>query len=138
MTAPESEAPELASTRSMFAAWNESDVERMTEFWTEDGDWIWEDFHEIPDAGTFCGSEAVRAHLRDLTSLLGGLTIEIESLSMLGDEVLAEIHFAVAGARSGVKLVDDSFCLIRFDDGRVRRFRSFLKREQALEAAGAQ
>ena len=131
----EPEHPDLATTREMFAAWNDSDVDRMTDFWTEDGDWTWEDAPEIPDRRVVRGREAVEAHLRDLTSLIGGLHLEIESLTTVGDEVLAEAHFDVAGARSGVKFVDDSFHLIRFEDGRVRRYRMFTTREQALAAA---
>ncbi len=96
---------EIATTREMFAAWNESDVERMTDFWTEDGDWTWEDAPELPDARVVRGHDNVEAHLRDLTS--------------------------------GVRFVDDSFHLIRFEDGRVRRYRIFTRREQALAASEA-
>lgn len=43
----------------MHAAWNESTIERMTEFWTEDGDWIWEDPPDLPDAQVLRGRDAV-------------------------------------------------------------------------------
>ena len=41
----------------MFEAWNSGNVDRMTEFWSDDGDWIWEDAPEIPDARVVRGRE---------------------------------------------------------------------------------
>lgn len=133
----ESEPPEFAITREMHAAWNDGNIERMTDFWTDDGDWFWEDIPELPDAQKLRGREAVEARLREVMDLIGDLRLETESISIVGDEVLADVKFAVDGAHSGVHLVDDSYHLIRYEGGRVRRYRVFTDRDQALAAAEA-
>lgn len=120
----------------MHAVWNESTIERMTDFWTEDGDWIWEDLPDLPDAQVLRGRDAVTERLRELTSLFGGMTIQDKGMTMIGDEVLVDVLFTAEGTSSGVQLDDiPIFHLIRLEDGRVRRYRSFRTREAALAAA---
>ena len=124
-------------TKKMFDAWNTGNVDRMTEFWSDDGDWIWEDAPEIPDARVVRGREQVEEHLRGVMALMGEMEIKVEELVDLGDEVLAVIQFNVRGAQSGIELAVPAFHLIRFENERVRRYRMFMKREQALRAARA-
>jgi ketosteroid isomerase-like protein len=119
----------------MFEAWNSGNVDRMIEFWSEDGDWIWEDFPDAPDARVLRGRQLVEAHLRDLLGVLGELEVHVEELVDLDDELLAVTHFTARGAQSGVPVDAPAFHLIRFEDGRVRRYRVFTDREQALSAA---
>jgi len=126
-----------ATARQMFAGWNSGNVERMTEFWTEDGDWIWEDPPDLPDARVLRGREAVEAHLRDLIGTLGEMEITVEELADLDDELFAVTHFTVKGAESGIRMDSPMFHLVEFDDGRVRRYRTFTDREQAMRAAGS-
>ena len=123
------------TARAMFDAWNAGNVDRMIEFWSEDGDWIWEDFPDVPDARVIRGREPVEAHLRDVIDVLGEMHIEVEELVDLGDELLAVTSFIAKGAQSGVQLDVPAFHLIRFEEGRVRRYRVFTDREQALRAA---
>ena len=123
--------------KKMFDAWNSGNVDRMTEFWSDDGDWIWEDAPEIPDARVVRGREQVEEHLRGVMALMGEMEIKVEELVDLGDEVLAVIQFSVRGAQSGIELDVPSYQLLRFENGRVRRYRMFMEREQALRAARA-
>ena len=129
--------PDLEIAKRMFDAWNSGNVDRMTEFWSDDGDWIWEDAPEIPDARVVRGREQVEEHLRGVIGLMGEMEIKVEELVDLGDEVLAVIRFNVHGAQSGIELDVPSFQLLRFENGRVRRYRMFMDREQALRAARA-
>ena len=129
--------PDLEIAKRMFEAWNSGNVDRMTEFWSDDGDWIWEDAPEIPDARVVRGREQVEEHLRGVIGLMGEMEIKVEELVDLGDEVLAVIRFNVHGAQSGIELDVPAFQLLRFENGRVRRYRMFMDREQALRAARA-
>ncbi len=129
--------PDLEIAKRMFDAWNSGNVDRMTEFWSDDGDWIWEDAPEIPDARVVRGREQVEEHLRGVIGLMGEMEIKVEELVDLGDEVLAVIRFNVHGAQSGIELDVPAFQLLRFENGRVRRYRMFMDREQALRAARA-
>ena len=129
--------PDLEIAKRMFEAWNSGNVDRMTEFWSDDGDWIWEDAPEIPDARVVRGREQVEEHLRGVIGLMGEMEIKVEELVDLGDEVLAVIRFNVRGAQSGIELDVPAFQLLRFENGRVRRYRMFMDREQALRAARA-
>ena len=119
----------------MYAAWNEGNVDRMIDFWAEDGDWRWEDAAEMLDAKVVVGREAVEAHLRELMSLLGDLQLTVEELVDLDGVVLATIRGRIKGAQSGVELENRAAHLVDFENGRVRRFRTFRDRDEAIAAA---
>ena len=122
--------------KRMLDAWNAGNVDRMIDFWTEDGDWIWEDAPDLPDARVVRGREQVEAHLRDVMGLLGDLKLEAEEFVDLGDDLLVVVRTSVHGAQSGIELDTPGFHLVRFENGRVRRYRWFLDRDQAVRAAG--
>jgi ketosteroid isomerase-like protein len=121
--------------RQMFAGWNSGNVDRMTEFWAEDGDWIWEDPPDMPDARVLRGREEVEAHLRDLIETLGEMSMTIEEMADVDDELMVVTRFTTRGAQSGIQMDVPIFHLVDFEDGRVRRYRTFTDREQALRAA---
>jgi ketosteroid isomerase-like protein len=123
--------------RDMYEAWNEGNVERMIDFWAEDGDWAWEDPPEFPDRRMLRGREAVEAHLRSLMEFIGGMEVEVSELLPIGDELVAVVSFTVEGAKSGIQLDTPVVQVFRFEEGRVRRCRVFTDREQAIEAARA-
>jgi ketosteroid isomerase-like protein len=117
----------------MYDAWNNGNVDRMIEFWWDDA--TWEDAPEIPDRRIIHGRENVEARLREVIQVIGDLRMEVVEIDELGDEVLGSVLFRVVGSASGVSLDVPSFHLIRFEGGRVRRYRLFSSREDALEAA---
>jgi ketosteroid isomerase-like protein len=121
----------------MYAAWNEGSVERMVDFWTEDGDWEWQDPPHFPDRRVLRGREEVESHLRGLMEFIGGMEVEVEELLPIGDELVAVVSFTVEGAKSGIELDAPVVQVFRFEEGRVRRCRVFTDREQAIEAARA-
>jgi ketosteroid isomerase-like protein len=126
-----------AIVHEMFAAWNSGNVDRMTDFWAEDGDWIWEDDPLLPDARVVRGRTEVEAHLRDVMALLGPMTLEIDEITDAGDDLLVLCHTEFDGARSGVHLDVEWSHVIRFEAGRVRRYRSFTDPEMAMRAIEA-
>ena len=121
--------------REMYEAWNQGTVDRMIDFWTEDGDWHWEDPPELPDRRVLRGREDVEAHLRDLIEFIGGMRVEVEELLAIEDELVSVVRFTVTGAKSGIQLDTPIVQVFTFESGRVRRCRVFTDREQAIEAA---
>lgn len=121
--------------RDMYAAWNEGNVERMIDFWAEDGDWQWEDPPDFPDRRVLRGRAEVEAHLRGLMEFIGGMEVEVAELLPIGDELVAVVNFTVEGAKSGIQLDAPVVQVFRFEAGRVRRCRVFTNRQQAIEAA---
>jgi ketosteroid isomerase-like protein len=127
----------VSVARDMYDAWNEGNVERMIDFWAEDGDWVWEDPPDFPDRRVLRGREEVEAHLRGLMEFIGGMEVEVEELLPIGDELVAVVSFTLEGAKSGIQLDAPVVQVFRFEEGRVRRCRVFTNREQAIEAARA-
>jgi ketosteroid isomerase-like protein len=121
--------------REMYEAWNEGTVDRMIDFWTEDGDWHWEDPPEFPGRRVLRGRDEVEAHLRDLIEFIGGMRVEVEELLEIEDELVSVVRFTVTGAKSGIELDTPIVQVFRFESGRVRRCRVFTDREQAIRAA---
>jgi ketosteroid isomerase-like protein len=121
--------------RDMYAAWNEGNVERMIDFWAEDGDWQWEDPPDFPDRRVLRGRAEVEAHLRGLMEFIGGMEVEVAELLPIGDELVAVVNFTVEGAKSGIQLDAPVVQVFRFEGGRVRRCRVFTNRQQAIQAA---
>jgi ketosteroid isomerase-like protein len=125
----------VAIARDMYDAWNEGNVERMIDFWAEDGDWQWEDPPDFPDRRVLRGRAEVEAHLRGLMEFIGDMAVEVDELLPIGAELVAVVHFTLEGARSGIQLDAPVVQVFRFEDGRVRRCRVFTNREQAIKAA---
>ena len=125
----------FATTRALFEAWNEGNVERMEEFWTADGDWTWEDPPDLPDARVVKGKAQVQAHIRELMDLLGDLRAEVGELRAVGDAMLATLTTTVEGGQSGVAIDTAWVHVAHFDGGRVRRWQVFTSPEAALAAA---
>jgi ketosteroid isomerase-like protein len=124
------------TVREMIDAWNEGNVDRMIDFWVEDGDWIWEDPPDFPGAGVFRGRDAVERHLRETMEILEGQQITIERVDDLGNEAfLIEVSGKVRGAQSGIELEAPGAHVVNFERGRVRRYRFFIDRDQARAAA---
>jgi ketosteroid isomerase-like protein len=125
----------VAIARDMYTAWNEGNVARMIDFWAEDGEWEWHDPPDFPDRRVLRGREEVEAHLRSLMEFIGGMEVQVEELLPIGDELVAVVEFTVEGAKSGIELDTPVVQVFRFEDGRVRRCRVFMDRDQAVEAA---
>jgi ketosteroid isomerase-like protein len=125
----------VSVARDMYDAWNEGNVERMTDFWAEDGDWEWQDPPDFPDRRVLRGRDEVEAHLRGLMEFIGDLEVEVDELLPIGDELVAVVRFTLEGAKSGIQLDAPVVQVFRFEEGRVRRCRVFTNREQAIEAA---
>jgi ketosteroid isomerase-like protein len=117
----------------MFDAWNDGNVDRMIEFWWDDA--TWEDAPEMPDRQIVRGRENVEARLREVIELMGEMEIEVVELEELGDEILGSVQVRAVGSASGISLDAPACHLIRFEGGRVRRYRIFSTHEHALEAA---
>jgi ketosteroid isomerase-like protein len=128
---------DIATARRMIDAWNDGNVDRMIEFWAQDGDWIWEDAPDFPDRKVVRGREAVEAHLRDIVNLFGEMRITLSQIRQMSDEVLIVGSAAVHGAASGIELEFGWAHLVTFDNGKVRRYRAFTDVQQALDAAAS-
>lgn len=59
-----------------------------------------------------------------------------EEFTDAGERVLVKARRSGRGTASGVRVEEQQFHVFDFADGLVVRFRSFLRREKALEAAG--
>jgi ketosteroid isomerase-like protein len=125
----------VSVARKMYEAWNEGNVERMIDFWAEDGEWEWQDPPDFPDRRILRGREEVEAHLRGLMEFIGDMEVEVDELLPIGDELVAVVSFTLEGAKSGIQLDAPVVQVFRFEEGRVRRCRVFTNREQAIEAA---
>jgi ketosteroid isomerase-like protein len=126
---------DLATARTMIDAWNEGNVSRLIDFWHDDG--VWEDFPQTPDRAVVHGREAIEDHLRDVIDILGVLHLTVDDFSRVGDEVLISGSMQLEGAHSGIETDARWFGLVRFEGRRVRRYRNFFSREEALAAAEA-
>jgi ketosteroid isomerase-like protein len=58
-------------------------------------------------------------------------------MEAVGDEVVAEVAFTMEGAGSGVNLEVPSYAAILLEEGKIRSYRVFADREDAVRAAEA-
>ena len=82
------------------------------------------------------GKEGVREMFRDLDENFTGMVVEFPEVRDLGDRVLALGHLRAHGHESGVQVGVSFNQLVDFKNGKLIRIRSFLDRQEALEAAG--
>ena len=82
------------------------------------------------------GTEEVRELFRDADESLEGMVFEVSEVRDLSDRVLALGRLRARGHESGVETNVSFNQVVDFRNGKVSRLRSFLDREDALEAAG--
>jgi hypothetical protein len=89
--------------------------------------------------GVYEGPDAIRRFFVDIEDIGPDFRIEVERLVSSGeDQVLAFLRATVSGRASGIPAASDMPTANIYDlvEGKIRRIRIFLDRQQALEVAG--
>ena len=93
----------------------------------------------MPDADRYVGEAAVRERVESYLATGWDGQMRVQEYIDAGDEVLVLWHFTGQGVLGGVPMdIPTVGHLYSFEDGKVRRIRQYLSREEALEAAGLQ
>ena len=115
--------------RGLFAAIERQDWEAALGSFDPEVEWS-------PMEGTFHGPEGVVRSLAEWLEPWEEHTIEAEEFTEVGDEVLAVIHLVGRGVGSGMEIDQRFFQVYAVRDGRVIRMVEFIRRDEALAAAG--
>jgi ketosteroid isomerase-like protein len=124
---------------------NSEIAERFVDHWNETGEPPWDELD--PDvvfvidpssfvAGTYRGHDGIRALIRLTEEIFDEFRYEVDELIEIGESVLAVGRLRVRGKQSGATGTQSGAWLIRVRDGRIVSYRSYLRREEALEAVG--
>jgi ketosteroid isomerase-like protein len=119
-----SEHPNVATVRTLFAAFRSADLERILE--AVPADLVW----HFPGrrgslAGAHDGRDAVLAFLARVMDLTGG-TFALELDDVVGDDRWVVALFRGHGSRNG-RTLDNPTCLrVRFENGRPREIHEFV------------
>jgi ketosteroid isomerase-like protein len=120
-------------------------VERFFEHWNETGepDWgvidpeaVWVIDPGSFVAGTYRGHEGIRTLLRLTDEVFEEFRYEVDEVIEAGDAVVVLGRIRVRGVQSGAIGTQHGALMFRCRDGRIVAYRSYLNREEALEAAG--
>jgi ketosteroid isomerase-like protein len=120
-------------------------VERFFEHWNETGEPPWDQVD--PDAvfeidpgsfvgGTYRGHDGIRELLRLTAEVFEDFRYQVDELIDAGASVVVLGRIHARGAQSGATGTQHGALLFRCRDGRIVAYRSYLRREEALEAAG--
>jgi ketosteroid isomerase-like protein len=118
---------------------------RFVDHWNETGEVPWDELD--PDvvfvidpasfvAGTYRGHDGIRTLLRLTVEAFDQFRYEVDEWVDLGESVLALGRIRARGTQSGATGVQSGAFLIQVRDGMIVSYRSYLSREEALEAAG--
>jgi ketosteroid isomerase-like protein len=120
-------------------------VQRFADHWNETGEPLWAEmdpevvFEIDPGsfvAGTYNGHDGVRTLLRLTAEVFDEFQLELDELIDAGDAVLALGRIRARGVKSGATGTQQGALLFRFSNGRIVLYRSYLRRQEALEAVG--
>ena len=120
-------------------------VQRFADHWNETGEPLWavldpEVVFVIDPgsfvAGTYSGRDGIRALLRLTAEVFDEFQLELDELIDAGDAVLALGRIRVRGVKSGATGTQQGALVFRFNNERIVLYRSYLRREESLEAAG--
>jgi ketosteroid isomerase-like protein len=118
---------------------------RFVDHWNETGEPPWDEID--PDvvfvidpgsfvAGTYRGHEGLRTLLRLTAEIFDQFRYEIDEFVDLGESILAVGRIRVRGVQSGATGTQSGAWVMQVRDGMIVSYRSYLRREEALEAAG--
>ena len=87
--------------------------------------------------GVFEGTAGIRQYWANIEDAAPDLRLTVERLESIGaDRVLTFMHVIATGRASSVPLERATANVYDLTDGKIRRIRIFLDRQEALEAAG--
>jgi uncharacterized protein len=115
--------------RRLFDALDRQDWERALGTFNPEVEWS-------TTEGTFRGIEGVVTSLAEWLEPWEEHHIEAEEIVEAGDQVLAVIHLTGRVEGSGMEIDQRFFQLYAVRDGRIVRMVEFVRRAEALEAAG--
>jgi ketosteroid isomerase-like protein len=124
----------VAIVRRAVAAVNARDIDRYLASCTEDV--------ELrtplgPIGGVYEGPDDIRRFFVDIEDTAPDLRIDLERVEAIGeDRVLTFEHIMASGRTTGIPIPAETTNLFDLVDGKIRRIRIFLDRQEALEAAG--
>ncbi len=101
-----------------------------------DSDIEWHEDPSFPEAGVYRGLEAVAEYARQFRSEFAELRYEMVELFEAGDHVIARMRVTGKGKSSGADFHQDAWWVYEFRDRKVIRCYSYLRRTEALKAAG--
>ena len=115
-------------------ATNRRDLDALLDEFDPDLEW----HSALVGMGTqvYRGKQGVREMFRDADENFTGMVVEFPEVRDLGDRVLALGRLRVLGHESGVQAEGSFNQVVDFKNGKLIRIRSFLDRQEALEAAG--
>ena len=118
-------------------AFNSGDIEAVLEATHPEVEW-YDVFGQMlgGEATVYRGHEAVHELFGDLSGSFAELRTEYSEIKDLGDRVFAIGHIRARGSESGALIESPFWTITDWKTGKVTRLRSYLDREEALEAAG--
>ena len=92
----------------------------------------------LPMAGAdYLGADGIKRFFTDIEDIGPDFRIEVESVRSLGgSKAIAFLRVASTGRASGIVTNAESANVYEFIDGKIRRVRIFLDRNEALKAVG--
>ena len=115
--------------RRTFAAFDREDGEAALELFDPEVEWS-------PTEGTYRGREGVLSSVAEWLEPWEEHHVEVEELTPAGDQVFAVIHLTGRGAGSGMEIDQRFFQLFDVRNGKITRMVEFVRRDEALAAAG--
>jgi ketosteroid isomerase-like protein len=120
-------------------------VQRFVDHWNETGEPPWAEID--PDAvwvidpgsfvgGTYRGHEGIRMLLRLTAEVFDDFRYEVEEMVDAGDLVVVLSRIHARGLQSGATATQWGAVVFELRDGRIVGYTSYLRREDALKAAG--
>jgi hypothetical protein len=120
--------------RRAVAAVNARDIDRYLAGCTEDVELR---TPLAPIGGVYEGPNAIRRFFGDIEDTAPDFQIDLERVEAIGeDRVLAFLRVTASGRTTSIPTPTATTNLYDLVDGRIRRIRIFLDRQEALEAAG--
>ena len=122
-------------------------TQRFIDHYNETGEFPWDSVD--PDTvwvidpaawlgGTYRGHEGLRTLLGRLAEVFDQVRYEVEELIEVGDSVVVLGRMCVRGAQSGATTSQQLALVTQSRNGLLVAYRSYLRREDALEAVGLQ
>jgi len=125
----------VAVARRSFELYSSDGVDAARPTWTEDC--VWNDPPDFPDAGSYSGSDAVAARLKELWAILPLDNLEIDEAVPVGDsQVLLTLSYHGKGGIGGVPVNQPIGCIVTLSDGLCAEWRPFLNQDEARREAG--